>query len=156
MFCIDYKKDCEIVKSTMTCHAPLVLNYTHTLLFTRNPAIIKSALFTEKLHLLTNYIVSFNINTTFFIDNMEYNADGFDQQEKVRLNKLMMIENNVWSLNMYNAIVGVAIFSLASLIVIFTTVLAVKKCKKQNENTAIRINRSRIYYRASRQQTSSM
>ena len=120
MFCAEYKHDCEIVKSTMTFHDPLVLNDTHTLLFTKNPTIIKNDLFIEKLDLLTNYIVSFNLNTTFFI------------------------------------IAGIAVFSLASLIIIFTTILAVKKCKKQNKNTAIRINRSRIYYSAFRQQTSSL
>ena len=120
MFCAEYKHDCEIVKSTMTFHDPLVLNDTHTLLFTKNPTIIKNDLFIEKLDLLTNYIVSFNLNTKFFI------------------------------------IAGIAVFSLASLIIIFTTILAVKKCKKQNKNTAIRINRSRIYYSAFRQQTSSL
>ena len=31
-FCADYKHDCEIVKSTITFHAPLVLNETHTIL----------------------------------------------------------------------------------------------------------------------------
>ncbi len=67
MFCAEYKHDCEIVKSTMTFHDPLVLNDTHTLLFTKNPTIIKNDLFIEKLDLLTNYIVSFNLNTTFFI-----------------------------------------------------------------------------------------
>ena len=156
MFCTEYKHDCEIVKSTMTFHDPLVLNDTHTLLFTRNPTIIKNDLFSEKLDLLTNYIVSFNLNTTFFINNMEYDADGFDQKEQIKLTKLTMMEKHFWTLNIYNIITGIAIFSLASLIIIFTTILAVKKCKKQNENTAIRINRSRIYYSASRQQTSSM
>ena len=156
MFCTEYKHDCEIVKSTMTFHDPLVLNDTHTLLFTRNPTIIKNDLFSEKLDLLTNYIVSFNLNTTFFINNMEYDADGFDQKEQIKLTKLTMMEKHFWTLNIYNIITGIAIFGLASLIIIFTTILAVKKCKKQNENTAIRINRSRIYYSASRQQTSSL
>ena len=156
MFCAEYKHDCEIVKSTMTFNDPLVLNDTHTLLFTKNPTIIKSDLFIEKLDLLTNYIVSFNLNTTFFINNMEYDADGFDQKEQIKLTKLMMMEKHFWTLNIYNIIAGIAIFSLTSLIIIFTTILAVKKCKKQNENTAIRINRSRIYYSASRQQTSSL
>ena len=156
MFCTEYKHDCEIVKSTMTFHDPLVLNDTHTLLFTRNPTIIKNDLFSEKLDLLTNYIVSFNLNTTFFINNMEYDADGFDQKEQIKLTKLTMMEKHFWTLNIYNIITGIAIFGLASLIIIFTTILAVKKCKKQNENTAIRINRSRIYYSASRQKTSSL
>ena len=156
MFCTEYKHDCEIVKSTMTFHDPLVLNDTHTLLFTRNPTIIKNDLFSEKLDLLTNYIVSFNLNTTFFINNMEYDADGFDQKEQIKLTKLTMMEKHFWTLNIYNIITGIAIFGLASLIIILTTILAVKKCKKQNENTAIRINRSRIYYSASRQQTSSL
>ena len=40
---------------------------------------MKNDLFIEKLDLLTNYIVSFNLNTTFFINNMEYDSDGFDQ-----------------------------------------------------------------------------
>ena len=87
---------------------------------------------------------------------MEYDADGFDQKEQIKLTKLMMMEKHSWTLNIYNIIAGIAIFSLASLIIIFTTTLAVKKWKKQNENTAIRINRSRIYYNASRQQTSSL
>ena len=156
MSCAEYKNDCEIFKSTMTFHDPLIINDTHTLIFTRNPTVIKNALFTEKLDLLTNYIISFNVNTTFFIDNIEYIADGFNQQENIRLNKLVMIENHTWSLNLYNVIAGVATFSVASLLVIFTTVLTVKKCKKHNEEPAIRVNRSRIYYRASREQTSSM
>jgi hypothetical protein len=156
MSCAEYERDCEIVKSTMIFHDPLVLNDTHTLLFTRNPTIIKNDLFIEKLDLLTNYIVSFNLNTTFFVNNMEYDADGFDQKEQIKLTKLMMMEKHFWTLNMYNIIAGIAIFILASLIILFTTILAVKKCKKQNENTAIRINRSRIYYSASRQQTSSL
>ena len=49
MFCAEYKHDCEIVKSTMTFHDPLVLNDTHTLLFTKNPTIIKNDLFIENL-----------------------------------------------------------------------------------------------------------
>ena len=67
------------LSSTMTFPDPLVLNDTHTFLFTKNPTIIKNDLFIEKLDLLTNYIVSFNLNTTFFINNMEYDSDGFDQ-----------------------------------------------------------------------------
>ena len=94
MFCAEYKHDCEIVKSTMTFHDPLILNNTHTLLFIKNPTIIKNDLFIEKLDLLTNYIVSFNLNTTFFINNMEYDADGFDQKEQIKLTKLMMMEKH--------------------------------------------------------------
>ena len=48
MFCTEYKHDCEIVKSTMTFHDPLVLNDTHTLLFTRNPTIIKKMIYLVK------------------------------------------------------------------------------------------------------------
>ena len=51
----------------------------------------------------------------------------------------MMMEKHFWTLNIYNIITRIAIFSLASLIIIFTRILAVKKCKKQNKNTAIRI-----------------
>ena len=42
----------------MTFHDPLILNDTHTLLFTKNPTIIKNDFFIEKLDLLPNYIVS--------------------------------------------------------------------------------------------------
>ena len=154
--CINFIDNCEIVSSTTTFRDPLFINDTHIFIFTNKPTTIETGLFTEKLDLSTNYILSFNMNTTFFIDNIEYYADGFNQSEKLKLNKLQ-INTEKWSLNMYDIVIGVLGFGLSSLILTIVVALIVHKYKKQNEATpAIRINRSRIYYSASRQQTSSM
>ena len=72
----------------MTFHDAIFFNDTHTLIFTNNPTVIKPSLFTEKLDLLTNYIMSFNMNTMFFIEKIEYNADRFDQSEIIILNNI--------------------------------------------------------------------
>jgi hypothetical protein len=139
MNCPEYLKSCDIVK-TVNFQLPKMVNETHLYLFTSGQTTIMSI----DLPIYANILISFNKDTTFVVNNIEYFAAEFDQEEQIKIIHLKL-EDSLWSVEIYYTLVGLLGFGLSTLIITIVTVIVVK-FKKRKQRKLVRVNRSRVYF----------
>ena len=139
MNCPEYLESCNIVK-TVNFPLPKMVNETHLYLFTSGQTTIMSI----ELPLYANILVSFNKDTTFVVNNTEFFATEFDQEEQIKITHLKL-EDSLWNIEIYYAVVGLLGFGLSTLIITIVTVIVVKY-KKRKQRRLVRVNRSRVYF----------
>ena len=139
MNCPEYLKSCDIVK-TVNFQLPKMVNETHLYLFTSGQTTIMSI----DLPIYANILISFNKDTTFVVNNIEYFAAEFDQEEQIKITHLKL-EDSLWSVEIYYTLVGLLGFGLSTLIITIVTVIVVK-FKKRKQRKLVRVNRSRVYF----------
>jgi len=139
MNCPEYLKSCDIVK-TVNFQLPKMVNETHLYLFTSGQTTIMSI----DLPIYANILISFNKDTTFVVNNIEFFAAEFDQEEQIKITHLKL-EDTLWSVEIYYTLVGLLGFGLSTLIITIVTVIVVK-FKKRKQRKLVRVNRSRVYF----------
>ena len=96
------------------------------------------------LPIYANILISFNKDTTFVVNNIEFFAAEFDQEEQIKITHLKL-EDSLWSVEIYYTLVGLLGFGLSTLIITIVTVIVVK-FKKRKQRKLVRVNRSRVYF----------
>ena len=139
MNCPEYLKSCDIVK-TVNFELPKMVNETHLYLFTSGQTTIMSI----DLPIYANILISFNKDTTFVVNNIEFFAAEFDQEEQIKITHLKL-EDSLWSVEIYYTLVGLLGFGLSTLIFTIVTVIVVK-FKKRKQRKLVRVNKSRVYF----------
>ena len=145
--CPVYSKSCEIF-DTVDFQPPKMVNNTHLSIFTTKQTKVLS----YNLPLYTNILMSFDEDTTFKIDETEFFAMEFEQNETVKMVHLK-IEDSLWSVTLYDIVMGCFAFGLTSLTITIISIVIVKYRKKK-QTGLVRVNRSRVYFRADTNETS--
>ncbi len=145
--CPVYSKSCEIF-DTVDFQPPKMVNNTHLSIFTTKQTKVLS----YNLPLYTNILMSFDEDTTFKIDETEFFAMEFEQNETVKMVHLK-IQDSLWSVTLYDIVMGCFAFGLTSLTITIISIVIVKYRKKK-QTGLVRVNRSRVYFRADTNETS--
>ena len=124
-----------------------MINETHLSLFTTGRNMILS----KELPIFSNILLSFNKDTTFTVNETEFFATEFKQNELIQMVQLKL-QNNIWKIDLYEVVYGCLGFGLSNLIITIVTIIIVKYKKK--ETRLVRVNRSRVYFDPSVHETS--
>ena len=144
--CPLYSTSCELIE-TIDFQPPKMINETHLSLFTTGRNMILS----KELPIFSNILLSFNKDTTFTVNETEFFATEFEQNELIQMVQLKL-QNNIWKIDLYKVVYGCLGFGLSSLIIAIVTIIIVKYKKKQTR--LVRVNRSRVYFDPSVHETS--
>ena len=98
----------------------------------------------ETLPRFTNILISFNKDTTFTIEDREFHANGFTQDEPIKIVKLTL-ENSFWNISLYDILMYVIGFAVTSIAIAIISYFGIKY-KRKRESRLVRVNRSRVYF----------
>ena len=137
--CPTYSSQCERLK-TVNYQPPQKINNTHVLLYTLQETEIMS----KMLPNFVNILLSFKEDITFNIEDTVFSIEGFEQEVPVQVVQLI-IDDDLWSLSVYNIFIGILSFAISSgILTLFA--FCVIRYKRRNETQMVRINQSRVYF----------